>query len=111
MESNLFLRRRGSFGVVDHFVDRRGEIIDAGARHNDCIAAAMRFLSYAKELAPIVLAELNVETLSFDLQFPYLNEIIHVCKKPRSLGRLPNKRKADFLIGKPPSWRGLVNNF
>jgi hypothetical protein len=38
-----------------------------------------------------------VEMLPFDLQLPCLNKIIHVCKKPRSLGRSPGKREADFL--------------
>src|SRR2546423_3532478 len=71
-------------GVLDYVVDRPGKIIDAGARNNDRVPAPVRFLGDPQEFTPVVLAELDVEMLPFDLQLPGLNEIIHACKKPRS---------------------------
>src|SRR6266513_2715386 len=96
------LRRRAPLGVLDYVVDRPGEIIDAGARNNDRVPAPVRFLGDPQEFTPVVLAELDVEMLPFDLQFPGLNEIIHVAKKPRSLGRSGSKREAVFSGSKRP---------
>jgi len=41
-----------------------------------------------------------VKMLTLDLQLPRFDEIIHVCKKPRSLGRSASKREAVFLTKK-----------
>jgi len=82
--------------VVDYCVDRRRKLIHPRAWDDDRVTATVRFLSDAKELAAVVLTKLNVKMLTLDLQLPRFDEIIHVCKKPRSLGRLASKRKADF---------------
>jgi hypothetical protein len=66
----------------------------------------VRFLGDAQEFPAIVLAEFHVEMFALDLQVPSLNEIIHVCKKPRSLGRSGSKREAVFLRKK-----GVCNGF
>jgi hypothetical protein len=69
---------RGALGVVDYFVDCGSKLIHARARDDDGITATVCFLSDAKEFAAIVLAEFHVEMLALDLQFPRLDEIIHV---------------------------------
>src|SRR5205807_4999881 len=98
--SGEHLHRRGALGVLDHVIDRCGKSIDARARDDDGVAAAVGFLGNAQEFAPVVLTELDVKILAFDLQLPGLDEIIHFCKKPRSLGRSAWKREADFLAEK-----------
>jgi hypothetical protein len=102
------LGRRRALGLLDHVVDRGRKIVDAGAWHDDGIATTMCFLGDAKKFTAIVFAELYVEVLAFYLQLPCLNKIIHVCKKPRSLGRSPGKREADFLAD-PMSCEYLVS--
>jgi hypothetical protein len=92
-----FLRRCGPFCVIDHVVDRGRKFFHARARDNDGIAAAMCFLGNPEELAALIFAQFHVEMLAFDLQLPRLNQIIHVCKKRRSLGRFSSKREVDFL--------------
>ena len=86
--------------MLDYVVDRRSEIVDSRAGDDDGISASMSFLGDPKKFTPVVLAEFNVEMLPFDLQFPGLNEIIHACKKPRSLGRILTKREAVFSRAK-----------
>jgi len=105
------LSRRAPLGVINHFIDRRGEIINPSTRDDDGIPPSVRFFGDAEKLAAIVLAELDVEIFPFDLQLPRLNEIIHVCKKPRSLGRLTPKRKADFLVKNGGRKRSVNNGF
>ena len=83
--------------MIDHVIDRVRKFLDAGARDDDGVTASVRFLGDAKEPAAVVLAEFHVEALSFDLHLPRLDEIIHVPKKPRSLGRFAAKREAVFL--------------
>ena len=63
---------------ADHFTDRRGEIIHAGARNNDRVPPAMRFLGDAKESPAIVFAILDVKTLSFDLDLFRFDNVIHL---------------------------------
>jgi hypothetical protein len=92
----LFLRRR-ALGVLDYFVDRRRKLIHARAWDDNGITAAVRFLGDAKEFAAVVFTKLDVKMLTLDLQLPRFDEIIHVCKKPRSLGLSRSKREADFL--------------
>jgi hypothetical protein len=77
---NLFLGWRGSLGVIDHIIDRRGELLHARARDDDSVAATVRFLGDAEEFAAIILAEFHVEVLAFDLQLPGLYEVIHFGK-------------------------------
>src|SRR5438270_4331386 len=94
---NLFLRRRRPFSVIDHVIDRVRKFLHARARDDDGVTTSVRFLGDAKEPAAVVLAEFHVEALSFDLHLPRLDEIIHVPKKPRSLGRFAAKREAVFF--------------
>src|SRR5437868_6931213 len=91
---------RGALGVLDYFVNRRGKLIHARARDDNGITATVRFLRDAQEFPAVIFAELHVKMLALDLQFPRLDEIIHVCKKPRSLGRSASKREAVFLAKK-----------
>lgn len=53
--------------MFDHVVDRGGEIVHPGARYDDRVAAAMRFLRNAEEPSAIVFAEFHVEMFAFDL--------------------------------------------
>src|SRR5437879_9338762 len=98
--------RRRAFRVLDYVVDRSGELIHPSTGHDDRVAAAVGFLGDAQKFSTVVLAELDVKMLTFDLKLPGLDEIIHVCKKPRSLGRLGSKREAVFSRK-----TCLVNNF
>jgi hypothetical protein len=54
-------------GVFDHLTDSRGKITHTCARHDDGIAAAVRFLGNAQESSPIILAEFHVKMLAFNL--------------------------------------------
>jgi hypothetical protein len=103
------LSRRGALGMLDYVIDGRGKLIHARARDDDRVSAAVGFLGDAKEFAAVVLAEFYVEMLSLYLQLPCLDEIIHVCKKPRSLGRSASKREAVFF-GKKSRLERSVNN-
>jgi len=69
----------------------------------------MGFLGDAKEFPPVILTEFHVKMLTLDLQLPRLDEIIHICKKPRSLGRLASKREAVFL-GKKRVCNDFIEN-
>ena len=82
--------------MFDDVLDSRGETINASAWNNNCVSAAVGFLRNTKKFTPVVLAEFDVEMLPFDLQLPGFDEIIHACKKPRSLGRILSKREAVF---------------
>jgi len=83
-------------GVLDYFVNRSRKFVHARARDDDRVTTTVRFLGDAQEFSPVVLAEFHMEMLALDLQVPRLNEIVHVCKKPRSLGRSVSKREAVF---------------
>ena len=72
------LRRRRPFGLLDHVIDSGREILNARARYDDCVPAAVGFLGDPEEFTAIVFAEFNVEMLPFDLQLPRLDEIIHL---------------------------------
>src|SRR5207248_9263363 len=82
-----YLGRRAALGMLDYVVDCRRKLINARARHDDGVAAAVRFLGDPKKLSTVILAEFHVKMLALDLHFPRFDQIIHVCKKPRSLGR------------------------
>jgi len=109
-EATRSLSRR-PLGVFDYFVDSRSELIYARARDDDGIAAAVCFLGDAKKFAAVVLTKFHVKMLTLDLQFPRLDEIIHVCKKPRSLGRSASKREAVFLAKKRAGNGSIENRF
>ena len=69
--------RRSGFAVCQNFSNRRREVIDAGAGHDDAVPAAVSFLGDAQESAALVLTELDVEMLALNLQFFGLNDVIH----------------------------------
>jgi len=71
---------------AEHVVDGGGELVRPGARDDDGVAPAMRFLGNAKKSAPIVLAEFHIEVLPLDLDLLRLYNIIHVGAK---CGRTP----------------------
>src|SRR5436853_5669008 len=88
---------RGPLGVIDHVIDRSSKFLHARARHDDRVPATVRFFRDPEEFAAVVLAELDVEVLTFDLQLPGLYEVIHLFQqKRRSLGQRTAKRKAEF---------------
>jgi hypothetical protein len=101
--SGRFFLRRRALGVVDYFVYRGRKLVHPRARDDDRVAATVRFLGDTKEFAAVVLTKLDVKMLTFDLQLPRFDEIIHVCKKPQSVGRLISKREADFLEKSVPA--------
>ena len=49
-----------------------------GARNDDGVAPAMRFLGNAKKSSPIVLAEFHIEVLPLDLDLLRFDNIVHV---------------------------------
>ncbi len=65
------------FAVCQNFSNRRRKIINAGAGHDDAVAAAVSFLGDAQESPAVVLPELHVEMLALDLQFSRLDNVIH----------------------------------
>ena len=71
------LRRRCAVRGNDYLVDRRIEFIQAGAGHDNRIAAAMRFFRDAQKTAPLILAELDKKMLSFDMQFSARDDVVH----------------------------------
>ena len=71
---------------AEHVLDGGGEFVRPGARDDDGITPAMRFLGNAKKSSPIVLAEFHIEVLPLDLNLLRLYNIIHVGAK---CGRMP----------------------
>ena len=64
--------------TLENFTDRRGEIAHARARHDDRVAATVRFLGDAEEFSAVVFTELDVETLPLDLEFFRFDDAIHI---------------------------------
>jgi hypothetical protein len=89
-------------GALDYFCDCCRELIDACARDDNGVAAAMRFLGNAQEFAPIVLAELYVESFALNLKLSRLDDIIHFLE-PASLVLRTDKMKEDFARIYAPS--------
>ena len=54
-------------GALDHLTDSRGKFTYTRARHDDRVAATVRFLGNAQESSPFILAEFHMEMLAFDL--------------------------------------------
>jgi len=99
MESAVSARRRNrkpktigwglswrGFAVGQNFSNDRRKIINAGARHDDAVAAPMSFLSDTQEFAAVVLPELDIEMLALNLQFFRLDDVVHFALRPPSLG-------------------------
>jgi hypothetical protein len=72
--------------VSKNFRNRRRKFINARARHDDAIAAAVCFLSDTQEPASLVFTELDVEVLALDLQFSRLDDVVHFALRAPSLG-------------------------
>jgi hypothetical protein len=75
-ESAQRLSWRG-LAVGQNLSNYRRKIINARTRHDDAVAAAVSFLGNAQESPAVILAELNVEMLPFNLQFSRLDDVIH----------------------------------
>ena len=86
------LRRRG-FAVCQNFSNRRREVINAGAGHDDAVPAAVSFLGDAQEFAALVFTELDVEMLALNLQFSRLDDVIHFSLRPPTLSDLISLRE------------------
>jgi len=54
-------------GALYHLTDSRGKFTYTRARHDDCVAPAVRFLGNTQESSPIILAEFHMEMLALDL--------------------------------------------
>jgi hypothetical protein len=65
------------FGAIQHFANGGGEILEPGARNNDCVPPAMRFFGDTQKLPAIVFTKLDVEMLTFDLKLFRLDDIVH----------------------------------
>ncbi len=71
------LRRSHPLARRQNFGDGGGEIVDAGARDDDGVAAAVRFFGDAEKFSAIVFAQLDVEMLPLDLQLLGLDNVVH----------------------------------
>ena len=80
VEDNAFhlvqrLSWRG-FAVGQNFSNDRRNGINARARHDDAVAAAVSFLGDPQEPAAVVLPELDIEMLALNLQFFRIDDVI-----------------------------------
>jgi hypothetical protein len=73
------------FVIGENLSNRRRKLIDAGARHDDAVAATVSFLGDAQESPAVVLTEFHVEMLALDLQLSRLNDVIHFYLRPPTL--------------------------
>jgi hypothetical protein len=71
--------------VGQNFSNCRRKVIDAGARHDDTVAAAMSFLGDAQESPTLVFSELHVEMFALNLQFSRFDDVIHFPLKAPTL--------------------------
>ena len=72
------LGRGGVAPGPENVADRRREIIQSCARHDDCVPSAMSFLGYPQEFSTLVLAEFEVKPLPFDLNFLRFENAVHL---------------------------------
>src|SRR3982751_570293 len=79
------LRWRG-FAVCKNFRNYRRKFINARARHDDAVAAAVSFLGDTQEPAALIFAELDIEVLALNLQFFRLDDVVHFALRAPSLG-------------------------
>jgi hypothetical protein len=85
------------FGAYNHFADRCSKLVHARARHDNGVAAAVRFLGDPEEFASVIFPEFNVEMLPLDLQFLRLDDIVHFCE-PASLGWFRTRMEAQNCL-------------
>ena len=74
---NSFLGRWGVAPGPENVADRRREIIQSCARHNDRVPPAVSFLGYPQEFSTLVLAEFEMKPLPFDLNFLRFENAVH----------------------------------
>jgi hypothetical protein len=83
----------------------RRELLNPSTWNDDAVTAAVSFLSDTQESSAVVLPELDVEMLAFNLQFFRLDDVVHFALRPPSLGsRLVKWKKnpcplREFLVG------------
>jgi hypothetical protein len=70
--------RRCVAAVPEDVIDRGTEIIQPGARDDDRVAPAVTLLGDAQESSTLVLAEFEMKSLPFDLNFPRLENAVHL---------------------------------
>ena len=72
-----------SFAVGKNFSNCRRKFINARARHDDAVPAAMSFLCDTQESTAVVLPELDIEMLALNLQFFRLDDVVHFALRAR----------------------------
>ena len=88
------------FAVRKNFRNYRRKVINAGARHDDAVAAAVSFLCDTQEPAAFIFPELDIEVLTLDLQFFRLDDVVHFALRALSLGSRTLKwKKNPQLLG------------
>jgi hypothetical protein len=95
----------------ENVADSRREIIQPCARHDDCVPPAVSFLGYPQEFSTLVLAEFEVKSLPFDLNFLRFENAVHL-KIHLSL-RDPRKNWKQILFSSVPasSLAGAASSF
>ena len=95
--------------MAEDFPDRGGEIIYARAGHDDRVPAPVRFLGNPKEFTTLVLAKLDVETLSLDLELFCFDDAVHFSKTEQCMADfLRNGSKfSRHLLRKTLNWSGF----
>ena len=66
-----------AFAIRKNFRNRRSKIINARARHDDAVAAAVSFFRDTQEPPALIFSELYIEMFALNLQFFRLDDIIH----------------------------------
>ena len=74
------------FAVRKNFSNRRRKVINARARHDDAVAAAVSFLCDTQESTALIFPELDIEMLALNLQFSRLDDVVHFALRGASLG-------------------------
>jgi len=69
---------RGAAARVKDLTDRGREVAHAGARHDDRVPPAVRFLGDAQEFSAIVLPKLHVKTLALDPELFRVDDAVHI---------------------------------
>ena len=79
----------------EHIINRVGEIVDAGDRHDDHVAVPLALLGDAEKSSATVLAQIDRENLPLDLQLSCFKDAVHFQKVPMLHFR-PVKMEANF---------------
>src|SRR3954454_7982548 len=90
------------FAVRKNFSNYRRKFINARARHDDAITAAVSFLCDTQEPAALIFTELDIEMLALNLQFFRLDDVVHFALRAPSLGSGTLKWKKN-----PQAFKGI----